>query len=147
MMTMSRKEFILFLNIKIHKMTKGDLAKLVLTEEEQKHFDFALPQAFVDECIHMGFDPRFTFIWDYNHSINGEPLDLAEKFFRQYRNTPRLVSVCIGLIRKMADIDPKHTSDYYKQLIESEEILKMANILDDINNDIFPEEKEKLFRG
>jgi hypothetical protein len=65
-------------------MTKLELAKLVLSEEELNNIDVALPQSFVDDCMKIGIDPRFGFVWCYHDSIAGYPLDLMLKFYLKY---------------------------------------------------------------
>jgi len=42
-------------------------------------YDAALPQAFVDKCAEVGFDPRGCVIWGYpKRCLFGMPLPLSE---------------------------------------------------------------------
>lgn len=67
-------------------MTKGELAKLVLTEEELKLIDYSLPQEFVEDCnnlLGIGHIP-YT-VWSYiDNRIFGKPLNLAELYVERF---------------------------------------------------------------
>lgn len=61
-------------------MTKGELIDMVLTDDEKRYIDTALPQNFVDDCENMlDIDPRKYYVWSYmSDKLMGEPLNLAE---------------------------------------------------------------------
>jgi hypothetical protein len=61
-------------------MTKSELIDMVLTDDEKRNIDTALPQNFVDDCINLlDIDPRKHFVWSYmTDKLLGEPLNLAE---------------------------------------------------------------------
>ena len=67
-------------------ITKGKLAWLLLTKEEQAQIDYALPQDYVDRCIEQGApDPRRYTVWSYIKSgLGGEPLNLAELYVERF---------------------------------------------------------------
>lgn len=58
-------------------MTVSDLAYKLYPRTQ---FDCALPQAWVDDCIDKGFDPRGHFVWGYPRAAAtfGMPLPLTE---------------------------------------------------------------------
>ena len=61
-------------------MTKGELIDIVLTDDEKRNIDIALPQNFVDDCTNLlNIDPRRYYVWSYmSENLIGEPLNLAE---------------------------------------------------------------------
>ena len=61
-------------------MTKGELIDLVLTDDQKRNIDTALPQNFVDDCMNLlNIDPRKYYVWSYmENNIFGKPLNLAE---------------------------------------------------------------------
>jgi hypothetical protein len=67
-------------------MTKGEFAKIVLTNEELKSIDYALPQMFVDDCMNLlGINPRPYFVWSYiDDKTTGKPLNLAELYAERF---------------------------------------------------------------
>jgi hypothetical protein len=67
-------------------MTKGQLIDLVLTDDEKRSIDTALPQNFVDDCINLlNVDPRHYFVWSYmENSVMGKPLNLAELYVERF---------------------------------------------------------------
>lgn len=72
-------------------MTKQELTQLVLTEEELKNIDYALPQDWVNELMENRIDPRPYFVWDYNENKYGQPLNLAERFVEKFNNLPKAI--------------------------------------------------------
>ena len=58
-------------------MTKGEAA--INTLGENANFDYALPQHWVDEMRHKGFDVRPHFVWFYGDSIWGQPMPITEQ--------------------------------------------------------------------
>ena len=72
-------------------MTKNELAHLVLTPEELKHIDFALPDQFVKDCVNLlNIDPRPFCVWSHQGSVGGEQINLAERFCMIYQNAQNL---------------------------------------------------------
>ncbi len=72
-------------------MIKHEIAQLVLTQEELKHIDYALPNSFVEDYKNLlNIDPQPFFVWCYVNSIFGYPINLAEKFYMIYQNTQNL---------------------------------------------------------
>ena len=61
-------------------MTKGELIDLVLTDDQKRNIDTALPQNFVDYCMNLlNIDPRRYYVWSYmEDNFIGKPLNLAE---------------------------------------------------------------------
>ena len=65
-------------------MNKGDLMKLLFTEEERNKIDTAYPQAWADDMRSRGIQPRW-FCWSYNDPTPyGGPVNLAERFMERY---------------------------------------------------------------
>lgn len=71
-------------------MTKHELAHLVLTPEELKNMDYALPDPFVADCQNLNIDPRPFFIWCHLDSVFGYPINLAERFHMIYKHAQKL---------------------------------------------------------
>lgn len=72
-------------------MTKMELAQLVLTPDELKNIDYALPEEFVQDSINLlNVDPRPLYVWCYANSTFGYPLSLAERFYQIYNNAQNL---------------------------------------------------------
>lgn len=69
-------------------MTKGELIDLVLTDDEKRVIDVALPQNFVDDCMNLlGIDVRPFYVWMYpNGNVIGEPVNLAELLVSRFGN-------------------------------------------------------------
>ena len=61
-------------------MTKGQLIDLVLTDDEKRNIDPALPQHFVEDCRNLlNIDATKHYVWSYmTDNLIGEPLNLAE---------------------------------------------------------------------
>lgn len=74
-------------------MTKGELAKLVLTEQELKNIDFALPLNFVEDCENLlAIDVRAYYVWSYiDTPIGGRPLNLAERYYEKFKGSEILL--------------------------------------------------------
>ena len=74
-------------------MTKTELAKLVLTEEEFNSSDMALPEMFVTDARNLlNIDVRPYYVWCYAHNkVAGEPINLAERFYQMYQRIPYLL--------------------------------------------------------
>jgi len=69
-------------------MNKGDLMKLVLTEDERKNVDTAIPLDWANAMRDRGIQP-FYYVWSYNENrIHGAPLNLCERFFEKYVKLP-----------------------------------------------------------
>ena len=72
-------------------MNKGDLMKLIFTEDELKNVDSAIPQPWADKMREMGVQPRY-FAWSYNENrIGGAPVDLAAAFLERFNEMPHLL--------------------------------------------------------
>lgn len=69
-------------------MTKRELIDLVLTDDEKRNIDTALPQQFVDDCQNLlNIDPRPYFVWSYmEDNLFGKPLNLAELLIHRKGN-------------------------------------------------------------
>ena len=78
-------------------MTKKNLAELVLTKEELRQIDYALPQNFVEDCKNLlNIDPRPFYVWSYlNEPIGGYPVSLADRFLQIYGSTPQLEELIV----------------------------------------------------
>ena len=61
-------------------MTRAELIDMVLTDDEKRNIDTALPQNFVDDCEKLlDIDARKYYVWSYmSDKLMGEPLNLAE---------------------------------------------------------------------
>lgn len=80
-------------------MTKSELAKLVLSQEEYVQLDMALPQSFVDQMrLDHDIDVRPYWIWCYDQSVFGRPVNLAERFFAKYQLVPEMLQISKGVI-------------------------------------------------
>jgi len=71
-------------------MTKHELAHLVLTPEELRNFDYALPDSFIKDCQNLNIDPRPFYVWCHLNSVFGYPINLTERFFMIYKNAQKL---------------------------------------------------------
>ena len=97
-------------------MTKEKLAKMVLTEEELKQIDYALPQPYVDHCNVLDMpDPRPYQVWMYTDSIGGEPINLAERFVEKFSKLPHIIG--------NADVDKEAVGAMYVALNHVNEML------------------------
>lgn len=68
-------------------MTKGDLIKTVLTEEEARNVDTALPHNFVVDCQNLlNIDARKFYVWAYWDDCKafGKPVNLAELYVERF---------------------------------------------------------------
>jgi hypothetical protein len=65
-------------------MTKWELIDLILTDDEKRNIDIALPRSFVDGMItEYGYDVRQYCVWVYNN-MKGHPLNLAELYIERF---------------------------------------------------------------
>lgn len=72
-------------------MNKGDLMKLVLTKDELRNVDSAIPLDWANAMRDRGIQP-FYYVWNYNENrIHGEPLNLCERFFTKYVKLPETI--------------------------------------------------------
>lgn len=72
-------------------MTKGDLMKLVFTEEELRNVDSAIPLEWADRMREMGLQPKYI-CWSYNvNRIFGAPIDLAAAFLEKLTRKPEVL--------------------------------------------------------
>lgn len=124
-------------------MTKQELANLVLTEEERKNIDYALPQQFVNDIMNMlNIDPRPFFIWSYDNEapLGGRPINLAERFYQIYNNAQNLWDNAQALL-----IDAQDRGDCYDDEGEMHrDYLRVAHSLDQITIDKHEVLGEKL---
>jgi hypothetical protein len=102
-------------------MNKEELAKLVLTEEEIKHIDYALPQNFLTDAenlLGLDYDEVLSaYVWSYNENmVMGAPLNLINKFFQKYILAPELIIAVREHLKKAMDDE-----SFYKSLENNEE--------------------------
>lgn len=74
-------------------MTKKELAELILSPEELRFIDYALPQEYVDRTRDYNVpDVRYWSVWSYiDNRIFGQPLNLAELFIERCIVSPGLI--------------------------------------------------------
>lgn len=113
-------------------MTKYELCQLVLTPEELKSYDIALPYNFVQDCQNLlNVDPTPFTIWCYKDSIGGYPINLAERFYETYSRAQQLWDMAQNVMYETQQRGD-HADEDGKPY---QEFLKLAYVLDAMNQD------------
>lgn len=81
-------------------MQKGRLMELT----GQSKSDSALPSSFITDAINMSLDnPTMWYVWSYANNGRGQPVNLAEEFFKLIGNTKIMVNGKDEIEQRMFD--------------------------------------------
>lgn len=83
-------------------MTKGELMDLVLSEDELRNTDPAIPQKLFDELRELGVEPHGRFVMVYTDK-GGTLVDLYERFYHMFNRANDLLEAAQEVLEDAMD--------------------------------------------